>query len=217
MKRSIGSAVAVGSLALALVGPATGCGYSEDEMKAQLAKEKKCQDDLSSERAASKKMSDEIAALRGQVDALTASGKESGAKAAQLKKALDEAEARARALDALKARLSALKSKLDERRKFNIQTKIRNHMITIVMPGDVLFPPGKETLSQPGKDALAKIAQVIRDNPDLAKRHFQIVGHTDNVPYSGAFKDNVGLSVIRPSTPTSINSSICAALSIVHT
>jgi chemotaxis protein MotB len=139
----------------------------------------------------------ELAKLQSEIAALKEANSATGAKADKLAKALADAEARAKALEAMKARLSALKAKLDELKKFGIDTKIRNGLITIVMPGDVLFPPGKETLSKEGKDVLAKIAGVIRDNPDLAKRHFQIVGHTDNAPYAGAFKDNVGLSVMR--------------------
>lgn len=178
-------------------GVAVGCGHSEEEFQAQVAKTTQCNADLDAERNAKKQMEAEIAALKKEVASLKESNVATGAKAAELQKALADAEARAKALEALKARLAALKNKLDELKKFGIETKIRNGLITIVMPGDVLFAPGKETLSKEGKDVLAKIAGVIRDNPDLAKRHFQIVGHTDNAPYVGPFKDNVGLSVMR--------------------
>lgn len=185
------------AIAVVVTTSAVGCGYSEDEMQAQLAKNKQCMTDLDTERATKQKMEGELAALRKEVADLKDSNKATGAKAEQLQKALADAEARAKALEALKARLASLKAKLDELKKFGIETKIRNGLITIVMPGDVLFPAGKETLSKEGKDVLGKIAGVIRDNADLAKRHFQIVGHTDNAPYAGPFKDNVGLSVMR--------------------
>jgi chemotaxis protein MotB len=175
----------------------TACGYSEDEWQAQVAKTTKCSAELDGERQAKAKLESELAALKTEVAALKQSNETTGAKAVELQKALAAAEARAKALEAMKARLEALKKKLDELKKFGIDTKIRNGLITIVMPGDVLFAPGKETLSKDGKDVLAKIAGVIRDNPDLAKRHFQIIGHTDNATYVGPFKDNVGLSVMR--------------------
>jgi chemotaxis protein MotB len=174
-----------------------GCGYSEDQMKAQVDAKKKCDSDLASERAAKDKMATELADLKKQIANLTSTTAEKSAKAEELQKALADAEARAKALEAMKKRLEALKNKLDELKKFGIETKVRNGLITIVMPGDVLFPPGKETLSKEGMDALGKIAAVIKDTPDLAKRRFQIIGHTDNTPYTGAFKDNVGLSVMR--------------------
>jgi chemotaxis protein MotB len=195
MKRSVRNVFS--AVAVVVAAASIGCGYSEDEWQAQLAKNKQCNSDLEGERAAKKQMETDLANLKKEIGALKQANEATGAKAADLQKALAAAEARAKALEAMKARLEALKKKLDELKKFGIDTKIRNGLITIVMPGDVLFAPGKETLSKEGKDVLAKIAGVIRDNPDLSKRHFQIVGHTDNAPYVGPFKDNVGLSVMR--------------------
>lgn len=174
-----------------------GCGYSEAQMKAQIDKTTKAEGQLAAERATKAKMAAEIDDLKKKVADLGASSAEHSTKAAELEKALADAEARAKAAEAMKKRLEALKAKLDELKKIGIETKVRNGLITIVMPGDVLFAPGKETLSKEGTDALLKIAGVIKQNPDLAKRRFQIVGHTDNFPYSGAYKDNVGLSVMR--------------------
>ncbi len=192
-KRHAALAIATVVVSAALVG----CGHSEEEWQAQLDKQKQCDTALADERAAKEKLAAEVSALKGQVASLEGASKEHSAKAAELQKALAEAEARAKAAEAMKKRLEALKAKLDELKKIGIETRIRNGLITIVMPGDVLFAPGKETLSKEGKEVLLKIATVIKDNPDLAKRHFQIVGHTDNAPYVGPFKDNVGLSVMR--------------------
>lgn len=188
------------TIACVIIGTAflsVGCGYSEDQMKAATDAKKKCDADLASERATKDKMAAEIADLQKQVATLKNTTAEHSAKAEELQKALAEAEARAKALEAMKHRLEALKNRLDQLKKFGIETKVRNGLITIVMPGDVLFPPGKETLSKDGMDALMKIAGVIKETPDLAKRRFQIIGHTDNFPYVGPFKDNVGLSVMR--------------------
>jgi chemotaxis protein MotB len=182
---------------LLLAALTVGCGYSEAQMKAQTDKTAKAEAELASERAAKAKMAAEIEDLKKKVEDLSASTEHHSTKAAELEKALADAEARAKAAEAMKKRLEALKAKLDELKKIGIETKVRNGLITIVMPGDVLFAPGKETLSKEGTDALMKIAGVIKQNPDLAKRRFQIVGHTDNFPYTGAFKDNVGLSVMR--------------------
>jgi chemotaxis protein MotB len=184
-------------LAAIVLSSAVGCGHSEEEWQGALAKQKQCETDLASERDAKAQMAAELDGLKKQVAMLEGSSKENSAKADQLSKALAEAEARAKAAEAYKARLAALKNKLDELKKFGIETRVRNGLITIVMPGDVLFPPGRETLSKEGEEVLGRIAGVIRDNPDLAKRRFQIIGHTDNAPYAGTFKDNVGLSVMR--------------------
>jgi chemotaxis protein MotB len=198
------------SLALALsTGSASlvGCGHSEEEWQAEIAKQKKIQADLDAERAAHTKTKSELDAVKGEVDQLKRDlaafedlKKQFGSekdKAAKLERALAEAEARAKALEAAKRRLEALKKKLDELKKFNLKVGIRHNQIVIEMPGDVLFAPGSELLSKEGKEVLVRVAEVIRNDADLMKRYYQIVGHTDNAPYSGPFKDNVGLSVMR--------------------
>jgi chemotaxis protein MotB len=185
----------------------TGCGYSEDEWQAQLAKEKKLQADLDAERAAHQKSQGELKKVQAEVDQLKADlaayedlKKQFGSekdKAQKLEKALAEAEARAKALEAAKKRLEALKKKLDELKKFNLKVGIRHNQIVIEMPGDVLFAPGSELLSKEGKEVLLKVADVIRNDADLVKRYYQVIGHTDNANYGGVYKDNVGLSVMR--------------------
>jgi chemotaxis protein MotB len=74
---------------------------------------------------------------------------------------------------------------------------VRHNQIVIEMPGDVLFAPGSELLSKEGKEVLLKVGDVIKSDADLVKRSYQVIGHTDNAPYGGAYKDNVGLSVMR--------------------
>jgi chemotaxis protein MotB len=184
-----------------------GCGHNEDEWQAELGKEKKLQADLDAERAAHKstqgeldKAKAEITQLKKDLEAFEDIKKQLGDekdKAAKLQKALDDAAAREKVLLAAKQRLEALKKKLDELKKFNLKVVVRHNQIVIVMPGDVLFPPGSELLSKEGKEVLLKVAEVFRSDADLMKRNYQVVGHTDNSPYAGKFKDNVGLSVMR--------------------
>ncbi len=196
------------ALSLAVAAPTfAGCGHSEEEWQAQLEKEKKLQADLDAERAARAKAEGEVKKLEGEVDQLKKDlaafdelKKQFGSeqdKALKLEKALAEAEARAKALEAAKKRLEALKKKLDELKKFNLKVGIRHNQIVIEMPGDVLFAPGSELLSKDGKEVLMKVADVIKNDADLGKRYYQVIGHTDNAPYAGPFKDNVGLSVMR--------------------
>jgi chemotaxis protein MotB len=196
------------ALALGVAGNSlAGCGYSEDEWQAQLGKEKKLQADLDAERAAHSKTQAELKKVQGEVEQLKKDlaafedlKKQFGSekdKASKLEKALAEAEARAKALEAAKKRLEALKKKLDELKKFNLKVTVRHNQIVIEMPGDVLFAPGSDLLSKEGQQVVMKVAEVIKGDPDLVKRHYQVIGHTDNSPYGGAFKDNVGLSVMR--------------------
>jgi chemotaxis protein MotB len=62
----------------------------------------------------------------------------------------------------------------------------------------VLFASGQDELKDAGKKVLDAVADVIRNDQQLAKRYFQVAGHTDNKPLKGGrFGDNWGLSVMR--------------------
>jgi chemotaxis protein MotB len=62
----------------------------------------------------------------------------------------------------------------------------------------VLFNSGDDKLSAGGKKVLDAVADVVRNDKQLAGRYFQIAGHTDNKPLSGGrFGDNWGLSAMR--------------------
>jgi chemotaxis protein MotB len=173
----------------------SGCGYSEDEWQAQLAKyaHLKADDD--------QKLRD----AQAKIDELTKQLKELGvdlsstkASLEDQKKALAEYEARARQLELIKARFEKLKSKLDELTKLGLAVNVRHNRMVISLPGDVLFDSGRETLKQDGKDILAKVAAVVKADPQLLSRDYEVSGHTDNKPFKGGpFKDNWGLSLMR--------------------
>jgi chemotaxis protein MotB len=70
--------------------------------------------------------------------------------------------------------------------------------MVISLPGDVLFDSGRETLKKDGKDILLKVAAIIKGDPQLGSRDYEVAGHTDNQPLAhGPFKDNWGLSLMR--------------------
>jgi chemotaxis protein MotB len=70
--------------------------------------------------------------------------------------------------------------------------------MVISLPGDVLFDTGKDTLRKDGEEILGKVATVIKNDPTLANRDYQVAGHTDNQPLKGGvFHDNWGLSLMR--------------------
>ncbi|MFI5300044.1 MAG: OmpA family protein [Polyangiales bacterium] len=210
--RSFASHVAVPSFLIAsmLAGPGgvlIGCGHGEDEWQAELKKEKNLQADLDAEKAAHKSTKEDLDKAKKQVAQLKTDiahfqdleeqlGTEKDHRA-KLEKALADAEARTKVLEAAKARLEALKKKLDELKSFGLKVAVRHNQIVIDLPGDVLFEPGSELLSKGGREVLAHVADVIKSDADLMKRFYQVIGHTDNAPYGGKFKDNVGLSVMR--------------------
>jgi chemotaxis protein MotB len=70
--------------------------------------------------------------------------------------------------------------------------------MVIRLPGDVLFNSGDDKLSKEGDKVLDAVADVIRNDKQLAGRYFQVAGHTDNKPLKGGrFGDNWGLSAMR--------------------
>ena len=113
-------------------------------------------------------------------------------------KALADYKERARQLEAIKARFETLKAKLDALTALGLAVTVRHNRMVISLPGDVLFDSGHETLKKDGKDILLKVAGIIKADPQLVSRDYEVAGHTDNQPLAhGPFKDNWGLSLMR--------------------
>ncbi|MCQ0093941.1 peptidoglycan -binding protein [Roseovarius sp. M141] len=72
-----------------------------------------------------------------------------------------------------------------------------------VFSSEVLFAPGQATLSNPGKNEIAKVAEILRkvvdDIPEEIEWVIRVDGHTDDVPIIGTagFADNWELSQAR--------------------
>jgi chemotaxis protein MotB len=172
-----------------------GCGYSEDQWQAQLAKYNQLKtDDDTKIRAAQAKIDD----LTRQLKDLGVEVSSTKADLAERQKALEEYQARAHQLELIKERFEKLKSKLDELTKLGLAVNVRHNRMVISLPGDVLFDSGRETLKKDGQEILMKVAGVIEADPQLLSRDYQVAGHTDNKPLQrGPFKDNWGLSLMR--------------------
>ncbi|HVW24155.1 MAG TPA: hypothetical protein VHC69_02230, partial [Polyangiaceae bacterium] len=113
-----------------------GCGYSEDEWQAQLAKYNnlKAQDD-----AKLKDAQDKIDQLTLELKNMGVEVSSTKASLAEQQKALAEYEARAHQLEVIKERFEKLKSKLDELTKLGLAVNVRHNRMVISLPGDVLF------------------------------------------------------------------------------
>ena len=74
-------------------------------------------------------------------------------------------------------------------------------MLTVDVAEQLFFDSGRATLKDTGKDVLKRVADAIKSYDDKAIR---VVGHTDNVPISGAlqktYATNWELSVARATT-----------------
>jgi chemotaxis protein MotB len=196
-----------------------GCGYSEDEWQAQLAKYEKLHADHRQEQAAHQttrqeleetkarvtQLQDQLREMGVDLDALNAQLQQAGtekqqlaASLDQLKQALEEYRLRAAQLERIKERFELLRGKLQKLVTLGLKVEIRRNRMVIRLPGDVLFASGQDALREDGKKVLDAVAEVIRNDEQLRKRYFQVAGHTDNKPLRGGrFSDNWGLSVMR--------------------
>jgi chemotaxis protein MotB len=196
-----------------------GCGYTETEWKAQLAKYAQLNSQFEGEKAAHAQTQAELDAAKKRVGDLEQELKKLGfdlntmsaqlqqtgtekeqlaSNVDQLKRALDEYRQRAEQLERIKKRFETLRDKLNKLTSLGLKVEVRNNRMVIRLPGDVLFPSGSDKLKDEGIKVLKAVADVIRNDPQLSKRYFQVAGHTDNKPLQGGpFRDNWGLSLMR--------------------
>lgn len=197
----------------------TGCGYSEDEWQAQLAKYAELSGQYDQERqqheqtrteleAAAQRvatLSDQLRKMGVDLDELNKQLQQEGtekqqlvASLEQLKQALEEYKQRAAQLERIKSRFELLRDKLKKLVTLGLKVEIRRNRMVIRLPGDVLFASGSDKLRDEGLKVLDAVADVIRNDKQLAARYFQVAGHTDNKPLAGGrFLDNWGLSAMR--------------------
>jgi chemotaxis protein MotB len=189
----------------ALIFLLSACGYSQEEWDAKVRENESLRDQLTTQRQAHKKCEADYAAALQQIDELKRQLTERGvnlenmsASLAEQRKALEEYGRRTEQLDAIRKRFEVLQQKLQKLTQLGLQVEVRNNRMLIRLPGDVLFDSGSDRLKKEGNDILLQVAEVIRNDADLAKRRFQVAGHTDAKPLlGGTFRDNWGLSAMR--------------------
>lgn len=197
----------------------TGCGYSEDEWQAQLAKYQQLSQknqateaersrtqaelDKSLKRVADlkdqlQKMGVNLDTINQQLEQTGSTNKQLTKNVEELQRALKEYQERAAQLERIKQRFELLRAKLQKLTELGLKVEIRRNRMVIRLPGDVLFASGDDKLSRDGDKVLDAVADVIRNDKTLVGRYFQVAGHTDNKPLKGGrFGDNWGLSAMR--------------------
>ena len=206
---------AVSFLALSLFG----CGYNENEWQAQLAKYNQLAQQNDQEKSAHEaaqkeldeqkqlvlqlkeqleKMGVNVSSLSQQLEQTGSQNKTLAKNLEEVNRALKEYQERAAQLERIKQRFEVLRDKLKKLTELGLKVEIRRNRMVIRLPGDVLFSSGDDKLRDNGVKVLDAVADVIRNDKQLAGRYFQIAGHTDNKPLKGGrFGDNWGLSVMR--------------------
>jgi chemotaxis protein MotB len=122
----------------------------------------------------------ELARLGTNADTLLA---EKGSLASALSNAKARLEELRKAQAAADARAALFKQLALKFQKMidagELKVALRNGRMVIELPNDVLFDTGQTAIKPAGKQALTKIAAVLRT---ISDRHFQVAGDTDNVP-----------------------------------
>jgi chemotaxis protein MotB len=194
-------AVAFAGLSSALLA----CGYSQEEWDQKVRENESLRNQLTAQRQARDKCEADYADALQEVEDLKRKLQESGvnlenlsASLLQRTKALEEYARRAEQLDEIRKRFELLRRKLKKLTELGLTVEVRDNRMLIQLPGDVLFSSGSDRLTADGERILGQVAEVIRADADLAKREFQVAGHTDSQPLKGgAFRDNWGLSSMR--------------------
>lgn len=141
-------------------------------------------------------MGADVESLRGQTATLETDRASLQATLTETQRALEELRERDRQAQ---ARLAEFRGLLDRFRSMissgQLRIRIDRNRMIVQLPAGVLFQSGSSVLKPEGQQAIAQVAQVLRQIPD---REFQIAGHTDNVPIRGG--DNWTLSSARAVT-----------------
>jgi chemotaxis protein MotB len=162
----------------------------------EAAARRELQAKLDDETAIHQKLESELAKLGHNADALVAERgtlasalDQSRARLEELRRAQAAAEARARLFHDLAARL---KSMVDAG---ELSIALRDGRMVLQLPNDVLFASGQTDIRAQGQAALKQVAVALKAFPG---RHFQVAGHTDDVPIeTERFPSNWELSTTR--------------------
>lgn len=97
------------------------------------------------------------------------------------------------------ARTEALRKKMADAlvnfKAEELSVFIKDGKVHVALQESLLFPSGSAVVNEKGKTALAKLASVLKQNPQI---HVEVEGHTDNKPIKTAkYPDNWALSVGR--------------------
>lgn len=137
---------------------------------------------------------------------LSAVSSDAAQKESMLNKSQQQIAEQQRRLEQLQALIDQQKAKSQELRKkmadalvgFNsneLTISNKNGKVYVSLQENLLFPSGSAKVNEKGKLALAKLAGVLNQNPDIT---VNIEGHTDSIPMRGArFEDNWALSTAR--------------------
>lgn len=166
----------------------TGC-VSAQKFNDLEAEHTKTQEELAAAVARVNELEAKLGIAREERTKLEGSVAEMHTALAELRERKAEAEKRLKEFRELTAKFR----KLVDAGKLTV--KIINGKMVLGLSSDILFPSGSAKLSPQGLSAIKEVAGLLKS---LEGRHFQVEGHTDNVPIkSSAFPSNWELASAR--------------------
>lgn len=82
-----------------------------------------------------------------------------------------------------------------------LSVQMKNGRVYVSLQEKLLFKSGSAVVEPKGVEALARLAQVLNQHPDL---DIDVEGHTDSIPIHGRYPDNWALSLARAASVTRI-------------
>ena len=191
--------------ALTFVG---GCGIDKEVYEAKVAElnktkaeldqqkrdadeaKRKCDETQAKLDAENMAMKQKLTALGQDLSKLTSTSEEDKKRIAELQKRQEAAEKRAAQFREM---MNKFRSMIDAGK---LQVEIRNGLMLVKLPDNILFDPGKVDLKPAGQEAIKQVTQILAG---IEGRKFQVTGHTDNkqLSHHSAFKSNWELSTQR--------------------
>lgn len=190
-----------------LFGLAGGCGIPKEQWEAKLRENDQLQTkvtDLEQQKAKLQKEIEELTKQRDDLQRAIESLKGSMSKSdrekadlleklAKMNKTLEDLQ---RAQEAAEKRTKAFRDLVAKFKAMvdagKLLVEVRNGLMIVKLPDNILFDPGKTDLKKEGQDALVQVTSILNG---IEGRKFQVAGHTDNRPIkSGKFRDNWELS-----------------------
>jgi chemotaxis protein MotB len=184
-----------------------GCGIPEEQYNAKLKELSEAQAQLEQQRKDADAARAAARDLQAKLDAdnkalklkLASLGQDIASKSTDLETARKRMEEMAKAQAAAEKRAAQFREMVGKFKSMidagKLQVEIRNGLMLVKLPDNILFDPGKTEIKSAGQDAIKQVTQILAG---IEGRKFQVTGHTDNVPIkSHHFKSNWELSTAR--------------------
>lgn len=173
---------------------ATGCGIPKEQWELKLRENADLQtkvadlerqrsnleQQIADQKKELKELQSVVEALKGQMGKLGSDKADLLERLAKMRATLEDLERAKAAADkrnrAFRDLLAKFKAMVDAGK---LQVEVRNGLMLVKLPDNILFDPGKTALKKEGQDAIVQVTGILNS---IEGRKFQVAGHTDNRP-----------------------------------